>query len=82
MADELPADNVNPAMALAGLIVHDEILARGQAQSVRYAKITASVIAWDMLKDLTPVEFKRKYGCECKATGEKKKMDEVVGPVI
>jgi len=82
MADELPADNVNPAMALAGLIVHDEMLASGQAQSARYAKIKASVTAWDILKGLTPAEFKMKYGCECRAIAVPKKMDEVIGPVV
>jgi len=82
MADELEADNVNPTMALAGLIVHDKMLASGQAQSARYAKIKASLSAWDMLKDLSPAEFKKKYGCDCKATGEAKKMDEVVGTVL
>lgn len=82
MADELPADNVNPAMALAGLIVHDEMLASGQAQSARYAKIKASIEAWDRLKGLSTAEFKARYGCDCNANGAPKKMDELVGAVI
>jgi len=82
MADELPADNVNPAMALAGLIVHEDILASGQVQSARYAKIKASVTAWDQLKNLTPAEFKKQFGCDCKGSGGPKKMEEVVGSVL
>lgn len=82
MANELEADNVNPAMALAALIVHNEMLASGQAQSARYAKIKASLNAWDMFKNLSPAEFKKKYGCDCKATGESNEMDEVVGTVL
>lgn len=71
MADELPADTVNPVMALAGLVVHDQMVAEGHATSARYAKLKASLDAWDKLKGLTAFEFKKEFGCDCKAVGEK-----------
>jgi len=79
MADELPADNVNPAMALAGWLVHNQMIAVGHATSARYAKIKASLQAWDKLNGKTAAEFKKEYGCECKASGEKKGIEEVAG---
>ena len=79
MADELPADNVNPAMALAGWLVHNQMIADGQATSARYAKVKASLQAWDKLNGKTAAEFKEEYGCECKASGEKTAIGEVAG---
>jgi endoribonuclease Dicer len=79
MADELPADNINPAMALAGWLVHNQMIADGQATTTRYAKMKASLQAWDKLNEMTAAEFKKEYGCQCKAAGEKKGIEEVAG---
>ena len=56
--------------SIAGLMVHDEIIAEGQASSGKNAKVKASVEALKLLRGLAPFEFRKVYGCDCQ--GEEK----------
>lgn len=51
-------------------MIHDEIVAEGQASSTKNAKVKASSNALELLKGLAPFEYRIKYGCDC--TGEEK----------
>jgi endoribonuclease Dicer len=82
MANEIPADNANPAMAIAGLLVHDQMIAEGRTTSSRYAKIKCAVAAVDKLQGLSAADFREQYGCDCKAAGTKHTMQDAIGVVI
>ena len=67
MAEEIPP--LGPGMKtkiMAGLIVHNEVVADATSDSSRYAKVRASKNALELLHGLAPFEYRRKYGCDCK----------------
>ncbi|KAI9826040.1 MAG: Dicer-like protein 1 [Thelocarpon impressellum] len=67
LAEEIPAlDAALAPQILAAVMVHDDIIAEGRAASDRHARIKASEAALDVLKGLSPAEFRRQYGCDCK----------------
>jgi endoribonuclease Dicer len=82
MADEMPADNANPAMAIAGLLVHDQMIAEGRTASARYAKVKCAAAAVEKLGGLTAAEFKKRYGCDCMAAAKKTKIEDAIGVVV
>ncbi len=51
--------------SIAALMVHDEIIAEGQASSSKNAKIKASHDAVKMLGKMMPIEYRTLYGCNC-----------------
>ena len=66
MADEIPS--VVPGMPLtsiAGVMIHGEVIAEGQASSGKNAKVKASNNALKLLRGLAPFEFKQTYQCNC-----------------
>lgn len=51
----------------AAVIVHDQLVAEGEATSARYAKMKASENALSKLEGMPPFRFREKYGCDCHA---------------
>lgn len=54
-----------PVTSIAGLMVHDEIIAEGKASSTKNAKIKASSNALKLLQGLAPFEYRLQYHCDC-----------------
>ena len=64
---DIPATDAVPAKALALVMVHGQALGDSMGSSSRYAKIRACNAAIKRLENMRSVDFKRKYGCDCKA---------------
>lgn len=56
--------------SIAGVMIHGEVVAEGQASSGKNAKIKASSNALKLLQGLAPFEFKQQFHCNCE--GEQK----------
>lgn len=66
MASEVPSIVPGgPVTSIAALMVHDEIVAEGQASSGKNAKIKASSNAVKLLQGLAPFEYRTRYNCDC-----------------
>ncbi|KAF4632588.1 hypothetical protein G7Y89_g5545 [Cudoniella acicularis] len=48
------------------VIIHDQVVADGRAESSRYSKVAAAKKAMDLLEGLPLPEFREKYCCTCK----------------
>jgi len=84
MANELPSLDGSPPRNVAVVMIHDEIMADGEASSGKNAKVKASQAALQQLRDIVPFEFRMQYRCNCQA-GEEKREDvpgEAVGSAI
>ena len=76
MASELPSlVPGGPTTSLAVVMVHDRIVAEGQASSGKNAKVKASQNALKFLQGLPAFEYRNTYGCDC----ERKQEREWVG---
>ena len=66
MASEIPAivPGGSPT-SIAALMIHDEIVAEGQASSGKNAKVKASSNALKKLQGLAPFEYRVQYHCDC-----------------
>ncbi len=84
MANELPSLDGSPSRNVAVVMIHDEIMADGEASSGKNAKVKASQAALEQLRDIAPFEFRMQYRCNCQAGGEKSKdaPGEAVGSAI
>jgi endoribonuclease Dicer len=71
MANELPSLDGSPPRNVAVVMIHDEIMADGEASSGKNAKVKASQVALEQLRDIAPFEFRMQYRCNCHAGGEK-----------
>ncbi len=54
---------------LAAVVLHDTVIAEGQAASGKNAKVRASANALKLLQTHTPESFRRQYGCNCRTDG-------------
>ena len=70
-------DCLNPTVSepqiprvIAAVMIHGEIIADGHASSARYAKVKASEAALNVLKGLSPKEFRDLCGCDCRLENE------------
>ena len=76
LADELvpgeAADQGTQPIIVAVVMVHLKVVADSEGTSSRYAKVRASQRALAKLEQLSPKEFKERFGCDCrtKAYGE------------
>ena len=84
MANELPSLDGSPPRNVAVVMIHDEIIADGEASSGKNAKIKASQAALKSLEGMMPSAFRMEYRCNCE-TGEERAADplkEAVGTAI
>ena len=69
LADELlpgeAADQGTQPILVAVVMVHLKVVADSEGTSSRYAKVRASQRALRALEQLSPKEFKEKFGCDC-----------------
>ncbi len=70
LAREIPPLTPSAApQVLAAVVLHDTVIAEGQAASGKNAKVRASANALKLLQTHTPASFRRQYGCNCRADG-------------
>jgi endoribonuclease Dicer len=67
---EIPGDDGEPPTILAIVMVHGEAIAKAVATSSRYAKIKASARALETLENMTRIDFRAKYHCDCRGVEE------------
>ena len=66
MASELPPlIPGGPVISLAVVMIHDHIIAEGQASSGKNAKVRASQNALKLLQGIAPFEYRMQYHCNC-----------------
>ena len=65
MADELPSLDGSLPRNVAVVMIHDEIIAEGEASSSKNAKVKASLKANEILQGITASEYRERYRCDC-----------------
>lgn len=55
---------------VAGVMIHNQIIADAEAKSAKYAKVAASKKAFKMLEGLGRPEFRATYHCDCKVVDD------------
>lgn len=65
MANEIPAFDGGLPRNVAVLMIHDKIVADGEANSGKNAKVKASQMALEDLRGIAAYEFRTRYGCDC-----------------
>ena len=72
MADEVQSVIPSgPPTYVAALMVHDEIVADGEASSSKRAKVKASSTALKLMQGMSREEYKLTYQCDCKEREQK-----------
>ncbi|KAI9732109.1 MAG: Dicer-like protein 1 [Cirrosporium novae-zelandiae] len=69
LSQEIQDDPRYQGKVVAAVIIHDQIVADGEAASGKNAKVKASEKALRVLEGLSPREFRENWGCECWNTG-------------
>ncbi|OJD36494.1 dicer-like protein 1 [Diplodia corticola] len=66
LASELPVVvPAAPPRCIAGVMLHDRVVAEGVASAGKNAKVKAALAALDLLAGLPPFEFRDRFGCDC-----------------
>lgn len=65
MANELPSIDGSPPRNVAIVMIHNEIIADGEASSGKNAKVKASQAALEKLDGITPSEYRMQFRCDC-----------------
>ena len=75
MADELPSFDGSPPRNVAVVMIHDNIIADGEASSGKSAKVKACLEANELLRGVAPSFYRMQYHCDCETLkGDKGKM--------
>ena len=84
MANELPSLDGSPSRNVAVVMIHDEIIADGEASSGKNAKIKASQAALKTIEGMMPSEYRMQYRCNCETNKDKgaDALKEAVGTAI
>lgn len=88
MASEIPSMVPGGApTSIAAFMIHGEVFAEGQASSTKNAKIKASKSALGTIGKISLVEYRTRFGCDCKVqeeqwVGKDEKSIEMVGSAI
>ena len=70
MANEIPAFDGGFPRNVAVVMIHDQIIADGEASSGKNAKVKASQEALKQLEGIAPYQYRMQYGCDCGTEGE------------
>ena len=76
MANEIPAFDGGFPRNVAGVMIHGEIIAHGEASSGKNAKVKASQMARKKLEGIAPYEYRQIYHCNCREKGTEEKAGE------
>lgn len=84
MAGEFPIIGVSTPMNMAGVMIHDKIIAHATASSGKNAKVRACKVALGILEGLAPFEYRLRFSCNCNLTKgtEKAELGEKIGTAI
>ncbi|KAF2838659.1 hypothetical protein M501DRAFT_1031732 [Patellaria atrata CBS 101060] len=66
LSDEIAILTGGPPKVIAGLMIHNKVVAEGVASSGKNAKVKASLNALELIQGLAPFEFRAKFGCGCR----------------
>ncbi|PQE23414.1 dicer 1 protein [Rutstroemia sp. NJR-2017a BBW] len=66
VSKELPGEDGRKNVVWCGIIVHGQVIAAHQAESIRYAKVGVARKALAELDGIAVREFREKFGCSCK----------------
>jgi endoribonuclease Dicer len=66
VSKELPGEDSRKNVVWCGIIVHGQVIAAHQAESIRYAKVGVARKALAELDGIAVREFREKFGCSCK----------------
>ncbi|KAL5624291.1 hypothetical protein BROUX41_004351 [Berkeleyomyces rouxiae] len=56
---------VKESQVVAGILVHGRVVATGESDSARLAKLRAALEALEVLKTMNKTEFRAEFGCRC-----------------
>lgn len=70
MGAPLPSFDGAPVQIIAGVMIHDKVIAEGRSSSIKYAKLKASVEALKLLDGLPSFKFREQCGCDCRQAVE------------
>ena len=69
-AREMPPSHDGIIRITAGVMIHFRFIAQDQSTSSKYAKVRASKKAIKLLEEMTPMQFKHRFGCDCQVGRE------------
>ena len=76
MSGPLPSYDGSPERTIAAVMIHDQIIADGQASSGKNAKLKAAKDALHQLQGIAPFEYRLQYRCDCVEKKEREDMEE------
>jgi len=82
VAKEIKSVDGSKPNFLAMIIVHDEVVADKRGESAKNAKVDAAKKALAILKGLPLMEFREKYGCDCRPDDDLQSEDGIHGTAV